>query len=200
MTVTLLVLGLIVFLGAHAFSMARQQRAVVVAKIGAGPYKGLYSLVSLIGIVLISIGYGQYRQTGYIPVWDPPVWTRHLALLLVWFAFVCLAAAYLPGRIKRALKHPMLVGVKVWAMAHLLANGDLGSIILFGSFLAWAVAARISVKRRDEAVPHGAPLKPPSGFRNDALAIVIGTVAYIAFVVWLHPALIGVLVLPTSGS
>jgi uncharacterized membrane protein len=199
MTVTLLVLGLIVFLGAHAFSMARQQRAVVVAKIGAGPYKGLYSLVSLIGIVLISIGYGQYRQTGYIPVWDPPVWTRHLALLLVWFAFVCLAAAYLPGRIKRALKHPMLVGVKVWAMAHLLANGDLGSIILFGSFLAWAVAARISVKRRDEAVPHGAPLKPPSGFRNDALAIVIGTVAYIAFVVWLHPALIGVPVLPTRG-
>lgn len=196
---TLLVLGLIVFLGAHAFSMARQQRAVVVAKIGAGPYKGLYSLVSLIGIVLISIGYGQYRQTGYIPVWDPPVWTRHLALLLVWFAFVCLAAAYLPGRIKRALKHPMLVGVKVWAMAHLLANGDLGSIILFGSFLAWAVAARISVKRRDEAVPHGAPLKPPSGFRNDALAIVIGTVAYIAFVVWLHPALIGVPVLPTRG-
>jgi uncharacterized membrane protein len=199
MTVTLLVLGLIVFLGAHAFSMARQQRAVVVAKIGAGPYQGLYSLVSLIGIVLISIGYGQYRQTGYIPVWDPPVWTRHLALLLVWFAFVCLAAAYLPGRIKRALKHPMLVGVKVWAMAHLLANGDLGSIILFGSFLAWAVAARISVKRRDEAVPHGAPLKPPSGFRNDALAIVIGTVAYIAFVVWLHPALIGVPVLPTRG-
>jgi uncharacterized membrane protein len=199
MPVTLLIIGLIVFLGTHAFSMARSRRGKLVAKIGEGPYKGLYSLASLVGIVLISIGYSQYRQAGYIPVWDPPVWTRHLALLLVWFAFVCLAAAYLPGRIKRTLKHPMLAGLKIWAVAHLLANGDLGSILLFGSFLAWAVAARISVKRRDEAVPHGAPLEPPAGFRNDALAIAIGTVAYIAFVVWLHPALIGVPVLPARG-
>ncbi|WP_174799922.1 NnrU family protein [Microvirga aerophila] len=196
---TLLIIGLFVFLGTHAFSMARHRRGKLVAKIGEGPYKGLYSLASLAGIVLISIGYSQYRQAGYIPVWDPPTWTRHLALLLVWFAFVCLAAAYLPGRIKRTLKHPMLAGLKIWAVAHLLANGDLGSILLFGSFLAWAVAARISVKRRDEAVPHGAPLEPPAGFRNDALAIAIGTVAYIAFVVWLHPALIGVPVLPARG-
>jgi uncharacterized membrane protein len=199
MTVTLLIIGLIVFLGTHAFSMARRQRAAVVAGVGQGPYKGLYSLASFAGIVLISIGYGQYRQAGYIPVWDPPVWTRHLALMLVWFAFVSFAAAYLPGRIKRTLKHPMLAGLKIWAVAHLMANGDLGSILLFGSFLAWAVAARISVKRRDEAVPHGAPLEPPAGYRNDALAIAIGTVAYIAFVVWLHPALIGVPVLPARG-
>ncbi|MCB5176829.1 MULTISPECIES: NnrU family protein [Microvirga] len=196
---TLLVLGLIVFLGTHAFSMARKSRASLVARLGEGPYKGLYSLLSLAGIVLISIGYGQYRGSGYIPVWDPPVWTRHLALLLVWFAFVFFVAAYLPGRIKRTLKHPMLAGVKVWALAHLLANGDLGSIVLFGSFLAWAVAARISVKRRDEAVPHGAPLEPPAGLRNDALAIAIGTVVYIAFVVWLHPLLIGVPVLPGAA-
>lgn len=196
---TLLILGLIVFLGMHSFSMARGRRAALIGQLGQGPYKGLYSLVSLVGIVLVSIGYGQYRQAGYIPVWDPPVWTRHLALLLVWVAFVAFVAAYLPGQIKHRLKHPMLAGVKIWALAHLLANGDLGSIILFGSFLAWAVAARISVKRRDEAVPHGAPLEPPSGFRNDALAIVIGTVAYMAFVVWLHPALIGVPVLPMRG-
>jgi uncharacterized membrane protein len=197
--VTLLVLGLVVFLGTHVFSMARQPRAAVIRKIGEGPYKGLYSLLSLAGIVLISVGYGQYRQAGYVPVWDPPVWTRHLALLLVWFAFVFVAAAYLPGRIRRTLKHPMLAGVKVWALAHLLANGDLGSILLFGAILAWAVAARISVKRRDEAVPHGAPLEPPSGLRNDALAVAIGTVAYLAFVVWLHPLLIGVPVLPTAA-
>ncbi|HST94645.1 MAG TPA: NnrU family protein [Microvirga sp.] len=196
---TLLVLGLVVFLGTHVFSMARQPRAAVIRKIGEGPYKGLYSLLSLAGIVLISVGYGQYRQAGYVPVWDPPVWTRHLALLLVWFAFVFVAAAYLPGRIRRTLKHPMLAGVKVWALAHLLANGDLGSILLFGAILAWAVAARISVKRRDEAVPHGAPLEPPSGLRNDALAVAIGTVAYLAFVVWLHPLLIGVPVLPTGA-
>jgi uncharacterized membrane protein len=197
--VTLLVLGLVVFLGTHVFSMARQPRAAVIRKIGEGPYKGLYSLLSLAGIVLISVGYGQYRQAGYVPVWDPPVWTRHLALLLVWFAFVFVAAAYLPGRIRRTLKHPMLAGVKVWALAHLLANGDLGSILLFGAILAWAVAARISVKRQDEAVPHGAPLEPPSGLRNDALAVAIGTVAYLAFVVWLHPLLIGVPVLPTGA-
>jgi uncharacterized membrane protein len=197
--VTLLVLGLVVFLGTHAFSMARQPRAAVIGKTGEGPYRGLYSLLSLAGIVLISIGYGQYRQAGYVPVWDPPVWTRHMALLLVWFAFVFVAAAYLPGRIKRTLKHPMLAGVKVWALAHLLANGDLGSIILFGAILVWAVAARISVKRRDEAVPHGAPPEPPSGLRNDALAVAVGTVAYLAFVVWLHPFLIGVPVLPDGA-
>lgn len=197
--VTLLVLGLIVFLGTHAFTMARRPRAALIGKVGEGPYKGLYSLLSLAGIVLIVIGYGQYRASGYIPVWDPPVWTRHLALPLVWAAFVCLVAAYLPGHIKKWLKHPMLAGVKIWAFAHLLANGDLGSILLFGSFLVWAIAARISVKRRDEAVPHGAPLEPPSGLRNDVLAIVIGTVIYLVFVAWLHPLLIGVPVLPPGA-
>jgi uncharacterized membrane protein len=193
--VAILVLGLVVFLGMHAFSMARSNRAALVSRIGEGPYKGLYSLVSLIGIILIGVGYGQYRASGYIPVWDPPVWTRHLALLLVWIAFICFVAAYLPGRIKRALKHPMLAGVKIWALAHLLANGDLGSILLFGSFLLWAIAARISVKRRDVAAQHGGTAAP-AGMRNDILAIVIGTAVYLAFVFWLHPMLIGVPVLP----
>jgi uncharacterized membrane protein len=179
--------------------MARERRAAVIAKTGEGPYKGLYSLLSLAGIILISIGFGQYRQEGYIPVWDAPIWTRHLALLLVWLAFVFFVAAYLPGHIKYRLKHPMLAGVKIWALAHLLANGDLGSILLFGSFLAWAVAARISVKRRDVAAQHGGPAAAPAGFRNDMLALVIGTAVYIAFVLWLHPMLIGVPVLPTRG-
>jgi uncharacterized membrane protein len=196
---TLLILGLLLFLGTHAFTMARAPRAGLRERLGEGPYKGLYSLLSLAGIVLISIGYARYRAEGYIPVWDPPVWTRHLALLLVWFAFVSFVAAYLPGRIKSAIKHPMLAGVKIWAFAHLLANGDLGSMLLFGSFLAWAVVARISTKRRDEVVPHGGPAKPPAGLRNDALAIAIGTVAYLAFVMWLHPWLIGVPVLPARA-
>jgi uncharacterized membrane protein len=193
--VTLLVLGLVVFLGMHAFSMARGARANLIARIGEGPYKGLYSLISLIGIVLIAVGFGRYRADGYIPVWDPPVWTRHLALLLVWVAFVCFVAAYLPGQIKRRLKHPMLAGVKIWAFAHLLANGDLGSILLFGSILIWAVLARIGAKRRDVAAQHGGTA-PPAGLRNDVLALAIGTVAYGIFVVWLHPWLIGVPVLP----
>ncbi len=193
---TLLAIGLIVFLGTHAFSMARGSRASLIGRIGEGPYKGLYSLASLAGIVLISIGYGQYRAAGYIPVWDPPVWTRHLSLLLVWFAFVFFVAAYLPGRIKRTLKHPMLAGLKVWALAHLLANGDLGSILLFGALLAWGVAARISVKRRDEVRDHAGPAAAPSGWRNDGLALAVGTVAYVLFAFWLHPWLIGVAVVP----
>ncbi len=192
---TLLVLGLVIFLGTHSFSMARGPRAALVARIGEGPYKGLYSLVSLVGIVLVAVGYGQYRVSGYIPVWDPPVWTRHLALLLVLVAFICFVAAYLPGRIKARLKHPMLAGVKIWALAHLIANGDLGSILLFGSFLAWAVLARISAKRRDVAAQHGGTAAP-AGWRNDILAVVIGVAVYLAFVFWLHPWLIGVPVLP----
>src|ERR671920_2166331 len=177
----LLVLGLLLFVGMHAFTMARGARSAAIARIGEGPYKGLYSIVSLAGVVLIAIGYGRYRAAGYIQVWDPPDWTRHLSLLLVWFAFVFFVAAYLPGRIKRTLKHPMLAGLKVWAVAHLIANGDLGSILLFGSILAWAVLARISAKRRDVAAQHGGPAAPPAGLRNDALAGAIGTPAYLAF-------------------
>jgi len=192
----LLILGLVIFIAGHAFTMVRDLRAQAVARLGEGPYKGLYSLVSLLGLVLIVWGYGSYRAGGYIPVWEPPVWTRHLALPLVWIAFVVLPAAYLPGRIRRAAKHPMLASVKIWALAHLLANGDLGSIVLFGTLLAWAVVARISAKHRDEALPHGAPLAEPAGWRNDILALAIGTVLYVVFLYWLHPLLIGVQALP----
>lgn len=195
----LLVLGLIVFLGTHLFTTVRSPRAAMIERLGEGGYKGLYSLASLVGIVLIAIGYGQYRAGGSITVWEPPVWTRHLALILVWPAFIAFAAAYLPGRIKTALKHPMLAGLKLWALAHLLANGDLGSIVLFGSFLAWAVVARVSTKRRDEVRDHGGPAAAPAGGRNDILALAIGTAAYLAFAVWLHPLLIGVTVWPTRA-
>lgn len=196
---TLLILGLVLFIGTHAFTTARERRAALVARLGEGPYKGLYSLLSLAGLVLIVVGFGQYRSGGYVQLWDPPVWTRHLALLLVWIAFVCLAAAYLPGRIKAGLKHPMLAGVKIWAFAHLIANGDLGSLVLFGVFLAWAVVARISTKRRSIAADHGGPLAAPAGWRNDFLALAIGTGVYVLFAVWLHPALIGVPVVPGRG-
>src|SRR5918998_4712050 len=193
---TILILGLIVFIGTHAFTMARDARAQAIARLGEGPYKGLYSLVSLIGLVLIVWGYASYRAGGYIKVWNPPVWTRHLAIPLVWVSFVAFSAAYLPGRIRRALKHPMLAGLKVWAFAHLLANGDLGSIVLFAPLLAWAVAARISTKWRDEVLDHGGPAAAPAGWRNDLLALVIGTAGYLAFLYWLHPLLIGVPALP----
>ncbi|KAA0123269.1 NnrU family protein [Methylobacterium sp. P1-11] len=200
----LLILGLVLFLGTHAFSMARARRAAIVGRIGVGRFKLGYTALSLLGLVLIGIGFHDYRLSGYIPVWDPPVWTRHLALTLVWAAFVCLAAAYLPGRIRAKTKHPMLLAVKIWATAHLLANGDLGSILLFGGFLAWAVAARISAKRRDlapgaVAAQHGGPVAAPQGWRNDILALVIGTAAWFVFARYLHYPVIGVPVWPGAA-
>lgn len=194
----LLIGGLVVFLGLHLFTTRRDSRADLIARIGEGPYKLGYSVLSLLGLVMVSIGYGIYRREGWIDIWYPPLWTRHLALLLVWPAFIAFAAAYLPGRIKSTLKHPMLAGVKLWALTHLLANGDLGSILLFGSILAWAVYARISLKRRPVEVvrDHGGPAAAPAGWRNDALAIAIGTIAWFVFAKWLHPMLIGVSVWP----
>lgn len=186
----ILLIGLVVFLGIHTLATMRQTRAGLIERFGEGGYKGVFSLVALAGLVLIVWGYSAYRADGYIPVWDPPVWTRHLALPLVWLAFIALVAAYTGnGKIKSMLHHPMLVAVKIWALAHLLANGDLGSIILFGALLAWAVYDRIAVKKRGEAGP------PPASFNaNDIIAIAIGTfVAGLA--VMLHPWLIGVSVL-----
>ncbi len=193
----ILAIGLVLFVGVHAFTMRRESRAALIARVGEGPYKIGYSLLTLLGFVLIVYGFGLYRRTGWIDVWYPPVWTKHLALPLVWAAFVCLAAAYIPGRIKATLKHPMLAGVKIWALSHLLSNGDLGSILLFGSILAWAVVARISLKRRpDEVRQHGGPIAAPAGWRNDAIAVAVGTVAWFAFARWLHPWWIGVAVWP----
>lgn len=184
----LLILGLILFLGIHTFTTLRGARAAVIGRLGEGGYKGLYSLVSAVGLILIVVGFGQYRSAGYIQVWNPPFSLFHpIALFLLWFAFVALTAAYAPASwIKSILRHPMLVGVKAWALSHLLVNGDLGSMLLFGGLLAWAVYDRIAVKRR------GDPGGPPTGWsRNDALVVVIGTVAYIAMF-WLHDSLIGV--------
>jgi uncharacterized membrane protein len=194
MGLAILVIGLVLFIAVHAFTTRRDQRAALVARIGEGPYKGLYSVLSLIGIVLMAWGYARYRATDWIDVWYPPAWTRHIVVTLMWPACICLVAAYVPGDIKRVLKHPMLVGVKLWAFAHLLANGDLGSIILFGSFLAWAVFDRITLKRRSDP---GAPPIPSGGRRNDIIAVVVGTVLYLALGFLFHPLVIGV---PAFGT
>ena len=198
----LLILGLVLFLGTHAFTMLRAKRAAVVGEIGENRYKLGYTALSLLGLVLIGVGFHDYRLSGMIPVWDPPVWTRHLALLLVLFAFISLAAAYVPSHIRAKAKHPMLLAVKIWATAHLLANGDLGSILLFGGFLAWAVSARISLKRRERAagVPPGgrAAVAVPAGYRNDILVVLVGTLAWFVFARYLHYPVIGVPVWPGS--
>lgn len=184
---TLLIVGLMVFLGVHTLTTLRPTRAVLLGRLGEGAYKGLYSLVAAVGLVLIVWGFGQYRATGYVQLWQPPAIFHEVAKVLMWFAFVALAATYAPlGKIKSTLRHPMLVAVKTWALAHLLANGDLGALVLFGAFLAWAVYDRIAVKRRGDS---GAP--PADFTAGDAIAIVAGSVAYAAMY-WLHPWLIGV--------
>ncbi len=189
MGLAVLVLGLVLFIGAHVLVSLRERRAALVKQLGEWPYKGAIALVSLLGIVLIGWGFAEYRAGGgWIELWNPPTWTRHLAALLNWPAIVMVTAAYIPGNIKRTLKHPMLSGVKLWAVAHLLSNGDLGSILLFGSILAWAVYDRISLKRRSD--PGGPPI-PIGGRRNDILAVVVGTVIYLALAFVFHPLVIG---------
>jgi uncharacterized membrane protein len=194
MDLLVLIIGLVVFLGAHVFVTMRGHRAALISRVGEWPYKGLFSLVSLIGLVLIGWGFNDYRHFGYIAVWTPPDWTRHIVEALMWPASICVAAAYIPGNIKRRLKHPLLVAVKAWAFAHLCANGDLGSIILFGSILAWAVYDRITLKRRTDP---GAPAIPDGGLRNDIIAVVVGTILYLALGFVFHPIVIGV---PAFGN
>jgi uncharacterized membrane protein len=194
MGLAILILGLGLLLGGHALVSLRDRRAALIARLGEGPYKGLFSLVSLAGLILIGIGFAGYRSSGWIDVWYPPTWTRHAAVALMWPAVVLVVAAYIPGRIKRSLKHPMLAGVKLWAVAHLVANGDLGSIVLFGSVLGWAVFDRISLKHRSDP---GAPAIPTGGLTNDVLAVIVGTIVYLALGFVFHPVVIGV---PVFGS
>lgn len=188
----LLILGLVLLIGGHCITMMRGLRARLIAQFGEGMYKGVYSLVSVAGLVLMVWGFGAYRAGGYIEIWSPPRGMSHLTLLLMLPAMILLAVYLLPaGRMKSAVQHPMLAMIKIWALAHLLANGDLGSILLFCSFLAYAVAVRIAVKRR------GAPPLPPQGWnRNDVLALLIGVGLYLTVLFVLHPVLFGVPALP----
>jgi uncharacterized membrane protein len=188
MGLAILVLGLLLFLGAHAFVTMRAPRAAAIARLGPWPYKVAMSVVSIVGLILIAYGFGQYRATGWVEVWRPPRWTYYLTQILMWPASICVVAAYARGAIWRALKHPMLVGVKTWAAAHLVSNGDLGSIILFGSFLGWAVYDRITLKRRADP---GAPMIPAGGHRNDIIALVLGTLLYLVLGFVFHPIVIG---------
>ena len=183
-----LLIGLVLFLGIHSVSIvARPWRDAQIAQRGEGAWKGLYTVVSLIGFVLIVYGYGVARQSPVV-LYAPPSWTRHLALLLMLPVFPLLFASSLPGRIKAAAKHPMLLATKLWAVAHLLANGTLADVLLFGGFLAWAVADRIAVKRRPQPAAAVEPARPI----NDVIALVGGLLVYAVFVIWAHAWLIGV--------
>jgi uncharacterized membrane protein len=189
MGLAVMILGLILFLGVHTLTTRRKLRAQVIAATGEGSYKIGYTLLSVAGLALVTWGFSRYRATGWIDVWNPPIALKHITVALMLPAVILVVASYIRGRIYTTLKHPMLTGVKLWAAAHLLANGDLGSIILFGSFLAWAVYDRISLKHRPDA---GAPPIPVGGPGNDLIAIAVGIVAYLALAFAFHPVAIGV--------
>ena len=186
---TLFIAGLVLFLGIHSVAIvAPAWRDAQAAQRGLRAWKGVYSAVSLVGFALLIYGYGLARQAPVVLYTPPPV-MRHVALALMLPVFPLLLAAYLPGRIQSTVKHPMLLAVKFWAAAHLLANGMLADVLLFGAFLAWAVADRMAVKRR--ATPRVIPGAPPSPI-NDLIALAGGLAIYAAFLWGLHLWLIGV--------
>jgi len=187
---TVLILGLIVFLGGHSIRIvADDWRSAQLKRLGEGAWKGLYSVVSIVGFGLIVWGFGLARQQPVV-LWIAPTAMRHVAALLTLIAFVLIVAAYVPhNAIKSRLHHPMLLGVKTWALAHLLANGRLADLLLFGAFLAWAVVCFIAAQKRDRA----AATQYPAGTAGAAaITVVVGAAVWALFAFWLHGALIGV--------
>lgn len=184
----LLIVGLVLFLGIHSVSIvAPAWRDAQLAQRGEAAWKGLYSVASAIGLALIVYGYALARQAPVVLYTPPPV-LRHVGLLLLLPVFVLLLAVYLPGRIKSAAKHPMLLATKLWALGHLLANGTLADVLLFGGFLGWAVADRISLKQRPQ---RAVPALPP-GAMNDTIALSGGLLLYAVIVLWAHAWAFGV--------
>ena len=191
---TIFILGLVIFFGAHVFSALRSREPGkdLKKKMGYGPYMAAYTFVSIAGFYMICVGFDATRNAGL--VYQPPSWGKHVNFALMPPALILLVASQLPtGRIKKWAKHPMLVAVKLWAFGHLFANGELNSFLLFGSFLTYAIFDRIMVKRRGDNGP--APDAPVSTLA-DVGSVVIGLVLYIAIVGYLHPILFGVPVMP----
>jgi uncharacterized membrane protein len=185
---TVLIIGLAVFLGIHSISIATPGlRARAVASMGPNAWRGVYSLISAAGFGLILYGYHLARQAPVV-LYVPPAWMRHVTFLLMLPVFPLLLAAYLPGRIRTTMKHPMLASVKFWAVAHLLSNGLLSDVILFGAFLVWAIFDRISLKQRP---PQAIRTAPPGRF-NDLIAVIGGLALYAFFIMWAHARLFGV--------
>lgn len=184
----ILVLGLLIFHANHSFVMFREVRAGAIARLGLPLYRVLFSVMSTVGLVLIVWGYATYRAYEWIDIWYPPDVMRHITVGLMLIAAILLTAYFIPSHIKAWTKYPALAAIKIWAFAHLLANGDLGSILLFGSFLAWAVYARINAKRRtDEVLPVA-----PKSWTNDIIVVAVGLIVYLALGYAFHPAVIGV--------
>ena len=182
----LLICGLALFIGVHLLTTMTAVRAGLVERLGANGYKGLYSLGVAAGLVLIVYGYG---QAPVVPVWFPPAWTRHVAMLLMLPVFPLLVLSQLPGRLKTTIHHPMLLAVMLWAIAHLIAKGTQASMLLGGALLAWAAYDFISVRQRERA---GLVRIATGPVRNDVVAVCLGLALYVAMILWGHQALIGV--------
>ena len=186
----ILILGLVLFLGVHSIRIvADGWRTATIGRIGVLPWKAVYALLSIVGFVLIVWGFGLARQQP-VQLWLPPRGMRHLASLLTLVAFILLAAAYVPrNAIKARLHHPMVLGVKVWALAHLLANGNVAHVVLFGAFLVWAVLSFRAARARDRAARTVYPAGTPAG---TAITVVVGAAAWAVFAFWAHGLLIGI--------
>ena len=187
---TLLLLGLLLFLGTHAVHLvAPDWRARMIARHGEMRWKGGYAIVALLGLVLIVYGYGEARTAPQV-LWVPPTWTRHLAVLLLVPAFVLLTAADVPGnRIRQHIGHPMVAGVALWACAHLLANGTVADLLLFGSFLGWSVTSFVVNRGRDR---RAGTSHPPGRLSRDVATVAVGLGLWMGFAFWLHGLLFGV--------
>ncbi|MEP9349680.1 NnrU family protein [Xanthobacter sp. KR7-225] len=183
----MMLFGLALFVATHVVTSLRGIRADLIARLGEGAYKGFFSLLAAAGVLLTAYGYQLWRAAGPAVVWDPPHGLRHLAMLLMLLASIAAVAAYVPSHVRAALKHPLLVAVKTWALAHLLVNGDIASIVLFGVILAWAVYDRISLKKRGGPLPVA-----PKGWGGDAIAVGLGLVLFAALAYLFHPYVIGV--------
>lgn len=189
---TLLIIGLVLFLGLHSLAIVSPAgRDRLAARFGPQRWQGVFSLLSAVGLVLLIYGYGVARQHPVL-LYVPPAWTRHLTATLMLVVFPLIFATYFPGRIKAAVKHPMMIGTVIWAAAHLLANGMLADALLFGGFLLWSLAQLVSYRFRTLRPLRAAP---PSN-RNDAIAISLGLLVYLVLVLWVHRLVIGVAPLP----
>lgn len=191
----LLVVGLVLFFAIHLVPTSPDLRSGLIRRFGEGAYKGLFAVVSLAGFALIVMGYHkmQINPGKNVVLWESPVWLNHVTWLLMLPAMIALVAAYVPSRIRTVLKHPMLVAVKLWALSHLIVNGDLASLVLFGSFLAYGVYDRISVKKRGALGPLGARA---GGIAGDITVVVVGVALYAFMLHMGHGWLVGVPLLP----
>jgi len=192
---TVFLIGFAIFFGLHFYSAVRSRAPEndFKARLGYGPFMGIYSLISLVGLGLMIYGFGGARSAGIL--YTPPTWMAHINLLLTLPAMILLVASQIPaGRIKKATKHPMLLAVKLWALGHLLANGEVNSVILFGGFLVFAIFDRIMVKRRGD---NGPSAEIALNSSMDVISVVVGLGVWAAIAFWLHPILFGVVAMPT---